>query len=304
MLRKGSAHPRAPRAGAWRQSGLTLLELLVAITILCVLAALLSPALAHALETARASSCRGNLRQVALALLLYVEENRGWHLSARAPHPEDTSTFVGPSNPEDLPCSDYGSWANWVCVYQFDRQDSFLECPALPAGRGINYDAPDRGDRFSFHTSYIMNAIGHRVGDAQRYRWGREDNNLEGRFGDDTALADRTYGWTGAVYSNYPQAARAPLHSARVRRTSEVIWVTEIHRNFGLLSDANRANAGTAVDRWTQTDHGPVLDSTAYSHYRHVGEHHAGGFNAVLGDGAVKHFVETSVEDWAAFTAR
>lgn len=53
--------------------GLTLVELLVVIFIIGLLLALLMPAVQHARETSRKSNCLSNLRQIGLALQMYVD---------------------------------------------------------------------------------------------------------------------------------------------------------------------------------------------------------------------------------------
>jgi prepilin-type N-terminal cleavage/methylation domain-containing protein/prepilin-type processing-associated H-X9-DG protein len=57
----------------WRP-GFTLIELLVVIAVIALLAALLLPALGRAKETANSAACKSNLRQLGLALNLYVDE--------------------------------------------------------------------------------------------------------------------------------------------------------------------------------------------------------------------------------------
>ena len=60
----------------FRLQGFTLIELLVVIAIIALLAALLLPALKKARESARASVCTGNMKQIALAHLMYADDQR------------------------------------------------------------------------------------------------------------------------------------------------------------------------------------------------------------------------------------
>ena len=53
----------------------TLIELLVVIAIIAILAAMLMPALQKARETARESNCKSNLKQFALAVGMYCDNN-------------------------------------------------------------------------------------------------------------------------------------------------------------------------------------------------------------------------------------
>jgi len=57
-----------------RLRGFTLIELLVVIAIIAILAAILFPVFAKAREKARQTSCLSNMKQLALAVLMYVSD--------------------------------------------------------------------------------------------------------------------------------------------------------------------------------------------------------------------------------------
>jgi prepilin-type N-terminal cleavage/methylation domain-containing protein/prepilin-type processing-associated H-X9-DG protein len=57
-----------------KHRGFTLIELLVVIAIIAILAAILFPVFAQARERARQTTCASNLRQVAMAGLMYIQD--------------------------------------------------------------------------------------------------------------------------------------------------------------------------------------------------------------------------------------
>lgn len=96
--------------------GFTLGELLAVIAIIAVLAALLLPALSHAKTTARKTACIDNLRQIDLALLMYVDDH------------EDVIHAI--TNQEAI----YFTYKNSVLPYLsrngFLTNDTLFDCPA------------------------------------------------------------------------------------------------------------------------------------------------------------------------------
>jgi len=67
-----------------RRKGFTLIELLVVIAIIAILMAILMPALKRAREQGQRASCLSNLKQLALAWILYADENDDRVVSSEA----------------------------------------------------------------------------------------------------------------------------------------------------------------------------------------------------------------------------
>jgi prepilin-type N-terminal cleavage/methylation domain-containing protein len=104
------------------RNGFTLVELLVVIAIIAVLAALLLPAMRRALESARFTTCKSQLRGMGTASSLYASDNDGWVVPAwKATTPaydvtfdvlleEYLQTFTFMGSPNQLWVADPGIW--------------------------------------------------------------------------------------------------------------------------------------------------------------------------------------------------
>ena len=95
--------------------GFTLVELLVVIAIIGVLIGLLLPAVQSARESARALTCKGNLKQIGIALHNYHDANRAF-----------PAFFTSTSGGNDNRIADMnGKGANW-CVRILPFLEEFL----------------------------------------------------------------------------------------------------------------------------------------------------------------------------------
>ena len=82
---------RNPRASAF-----TLIELLVVIAIIAILAAILFPVFAQARQTARGASSQSNMKQITLAIIMYVQDyDEVYPIHNRWDDPSSPLTFGG-----------------------------------------------------------------------------------------------------------------------------------------------------------------------------------------------------------------
>ena len=100
-----------PKQAAGGGSGFTLVELLVVIAVIAVLAALLFPVLQSARHKAWETTCASNLRQLGLAVEMYVQDH-----DERFP-----TSYTAASDP-------YASWRE--AVQPYIRNRGILTCPA------------------------------------------------------------------------------------------------------------------------------------------------------------------------------
>lgn len=99
-----------------RRTAFTLIELLVVIAIIAILAAILFPVFAQAREKARQTDCASNLKQIAMATLMYVQDyDQTWPMIAPGNNhvgiAQELDTYLSQS-------SSLGTWPNFAPAYE------------------------------------------------------------------------------------------------------------------------------------------------------------------------------------------
>jgi len=124
------------------RSAFTLIELLVVIAIIAILAAILFPVFAQAREKARATACLSNMKQVGIALMLYVQDCD----ETNPPRNDNNANFNDPAVVAVRP--------NFLGVLTpYTKNKDIYFCPSVPPIEGVQ--APNANN----DTSYLGNAV-------------------------------------------------------------------------------------------------------------------------------------------------
>ena len=139
-----------------RRRGFTLIELLVVIAIIGILAAMVFPVFARARESARKAVCLSNVKNIALAIQMYLADNNDTLPPTESRREvQEFFDMLGPANwPDDFepgdPCTEMPSVANpyltWVvCLDEYVKNRDVWRCPSakMEAIPGLIYGSPD-----------------------------------------------------------------------------------------------------------------------------------------------------------------
>jgi prepilin-type N-terminal cleavage/methylation domain-containing protein/prepilin-type processing-associated H-X9-DG protein len=126
-----------------KQRAFTLIELLVVIAIIAILAAILFPVFAQARDKARQATCVSNMKQIGLAMNMYVQDyDETFPIS-----PWDGQEFGGPA--WGYTAGPYITRFTWISQYNpYVKSKGVWQCPSDPAPThwSSGYDVAPGGD--------------------------------------------------------------------------------------------------------------------------------------------------------------
>lgn len=136
---------------AWHQSSrtaFTLTELLVVIAVIGILAALLLPAFSWAKAQARSTTCKNHLRQMGMALQMYVHEHENKYPYCANPSDHSLDDSVGPANTHYW-------WAKLWPYYPVKWTDAAYHCPGYKGAIAGPQDSHAPYGSYGYNTSGV-----------------------------------------------------------------------------------------------------------------------------------------------------
>ncbi len=213
---------------ATRRKGFTLIELLVVIAIIGILAAMVFPVFARARESARKAVCLSNVKNIALAIQMYLADNND--TLPPGEHRQEVLDYwaAGPGGGTDV-CGvetdylpTYGWWTNpyvkWpVVLDEYVKNRDVWRCPSARVEVGAIYIIP--GPDWLGHVQ------------ATTGQWG-------GEFGFGPCAGGWPPGWGGVITDS---AAQQSLATDYGMLTGDARGTTDHHKAFKMSIGYNAA---------------------------------------------------------------
>ncbi len=143
-------------AGKRSRSAFTLIELLVVIAIIAILAAILFPVFAQAKKAALATTCKSNLRQFSIGMLLYIGDHDDKFHKTAGVRTEGAYGY-GPHDSID-------GWNEWPFLYApYLKNTQIFVCPTAPKideqdGKPVS-DFKARNWRYKYNYGYNYSGL-------------------------------------------------------------------------------------------------------------------------------------------------
>jgi len=245
-----------------KHKGFTLIELLVVIAIIAILAAILFPVFAQAREKARAITSASNLKQLALAVIMYDSDNNSTYPYAYIGQwcpgdPYDSNGTKVDAYYGNAPGSNlYDHWQ--TAIYPYVKSVGAFADPDDPLG-GTLTTAATGTYGIGAYCSYAVNAV---------QSWQNESPTVAGNLDVGPFVGDNAYnsGAQGCVTSGVHHCR--PQLDSKMGIPSGTIMITELFSNEA-LQEQNVTQCSSAVSTCNTLTYGtsnallgsPYLDS-------------------------------------------
>jgi prepilin-type N-terminal cleavage/methylation domain-containing protein/prepilin-type processing-associated H-X9-DG protein len=234
-----------------RRKGFTLIELLVVIAIIGILAAMVFPVFARARESARKAVCLSNVKNVALAVQMYLADNNDTlppdeHRSEVLSFFEASPGGGDPVEEGDVWCAGQANpYLRWVVILdEYVKNREVWQCPSAKMTGGAIWIVPGP-DWFS----YLVDRVG---------EWG----NPTGGWPPGPCMYAWPPGWGGDVTDSLLQGRTATPETTGLSATANKAFVQSIgtypHADMKMAAVEHPTSFVICSDSSTYTDSRPL----------------------------------------------